>query len=376
MRMAFVFLILAPFITTYVCAKEANSINSRLEALEKVKISGSFRMNYSYRDFNEGQRDREGDFNTNVVTLGVDTEASGIRFSAQYRWYNYMDTVHHMYIAMKPDDTSEIQIGVMKVPFGILPYESNNYWFGVPYYLGLNDDYDSGIKYATTRGQWNLQAAFYVGTEYSGSNTKRYSIDVINDGANSTNEETNQLNFRATYSLPNGELGVSTQYGQLYNNTTKKDGDHWAAALHHKATYGKIHTQFEVIRYEFNPENPAGISDDSIVVGAFSDSYEVASKGNIYVFNISYDVPVSIGSISNLNFYNDYSVLDKNKSGFKNSKINTLGVGFGAGDLWVNIDFIMAKNMLYLNGGRDSFTSATASTGWNTQFNINAGYYF
>ncbi len=210
MKVALFFLILAPFVTICVSAKEEKSIESRLKALEKVKISGSFRMNYSYRDFNEEQRDRDGDFDTNLISLGVDTEASGIRFSGQYRWYNYMDTVHHMYIAIRPDDISEVQIGVMKVPFGILPYESHNYWFGVPYYLGLNDDYDSGIKYATERGKWNLQTAFYVGTEYSGSNTKRYSIDVINDGANSTNEETNQLNFRATYSLPHGEFGIST----------------------------------------------------------------------------------------------------------------------------------------------------------------------
>ncbi|NRA24150.1 MAG: hypothetical protein HRU08_06680, partial [Oleispira sp.] len=153
----------------------AADVESRLNALEKVKISGSFRANFTIKDFDQDQQDRGGDANFNVFTLGVDTQSGGLRFSGQYRWYNYVDTLHHMFVAANLEENSEVQVGVMKVPFGILPYESNNYWFGIPYYLGFNDDYDSGIKYLTKAGDWDIQAAFYISSEFSAGNSKRYS---------------------------------------------------------------------------------------------------------------------------------------------------------------------------------------------------------
>ena len=42
----------------------------------------------------------------------------------------------------------------------------------------------------------------------------------------------------------------------------------------------------------------------------------------------------------------------------------------------MNVDFIMARNMLYLGGAADSFAQGNAADDWNTMFNINAGYYF
>ena len=356
---------------------------ARLQALEKVNISGSFRSNLTIKDYDDGQKERSGDANFNVFTLGVDTQSNGLRFSGQYRWYNYMDTIHHMFVASDIGEESEVQVGIMKVPFGILPYESNNYWFGIPYYLGFNDDYDSGIKYLTQSGKLDIQVGFYVSSEFAASNANRYSIDVLNSSGSGTstskvetNEETNQFNLRLAYELENGELGMSTQYGQLYNSTTEENGNQWAVALHHTAKFGAIQTQLEYIRYEFNPENPDGTDDDTITVGAFADKYEIAAKGDVAVINLSYDLPVAIGSISNLRFYNDYSHLVKEKSGFKDSQINTLGVAITAGSLYVNMDFIMAKNGIYGGGASDSYAQGVASNDWNTNFNVNAGYYF
>lgn len=359
-----------------------STVEDRLTALESVNISGSFRANFTIKDFDKNQQTRAGDMNFNVFTLGVDTKADGLRFSGQYRWYNYMDTVHHMYVAADFDTDSEVQAGIMQVPFGIQPYESNNYWFGIPYYLGFNDDYDSGIKYLTKSGPWHIQVAYYVSSEFSAGNANRYSIDVINTQAAGTtakvesNEETNQFNLRFAYQLDHGEVGLSTQMGQLYNSSTDKTGDQWAAALHHVGRYGALTTQVELISYQFNPKNPTGVDDETIVVGAFADSYEIAAKGNIGVFNVSYDVPVTYGAVSNLRFYNDYSHLDKDGKDFKESQVNTLGVGISASKLYVNVDFIMARNMLYLGGAADSFTQGNAADDWNTMFNINAGYYF
>ena len=37
-------------------------------------------------------------------------------------------------------------MGLTTVPFGILPYTGNNYFFNLSYYAGLEDDADMGDK--------------------------------------------------------------------------------------------------------------------------------------------------------------------------------------------------------------------------------------
>jgi len=360
------------------------SVEERLQALESVKFSGSFRFNYLIKDNDDSQKDRAGDAEFNLFNLGVDTESDGIKFSGQYRWYNYTDTVHHLYLGFENESGSELQLGLMKVPFGILPYESNNWWFGIPYYLGFNDDYDMGIKYLTKSGNWDIQAAFYISSEFSAGNTKRYSVDVISSSVNDTsttsdnssrNEESNQANLRLAYQLPSGEMGVSAQVGQLYNSAEEENGSRWAAALHHIAQYGNFHSQVELISYEFSPENPDGVSDDVIRVGALADSYEIAAKGNIYVLNLAYDVPINNSRISNLRFYNDYSHLEKDADDFTESQLNVTGVAITSGAVYTNVDFIMGRNILYISGARDGYAQGTDDD-WSTRFNINIGYYF
>ena len=352
------------------------TVEERLQALEKVKFSGSFRMNYVLKDNDDGQQDRAGDAEFNLFHLGVDTESDGIRFSGQYRWYNYTDTVHHMYLGFDDESGSEVQLGLMKVPFGILPYESNNWWFGIPYYLGFNDDYDMGIKYLSQQGNWDIQAAYYISSEFGATNTNRYSVDVISsDDASSANQESNQANLRVAYTLPAGEVGLSLQGGQLYNSAEEDNGSRWAAALHHLGSYGNFHTQLELIRYEFSPENPQGSNDDVIRVGALADSYEIAAKGSIYVLNLAYDVAVNNSRISNLRFYNDYSHLEKDADGFTESQLNVTGVGISAGAVYTSIDFVMGRNILYISGARDAYAQGTDDD-WSTRFNINLGYYF
>ena len=47
-----------------------------------------------------------------------------------------------------------MQVGVHQVPFGILPWASHNFYFQLPYYLGLEDDYDLGVKHILKQGEW------------------------------------------------------------------------------------------------------------------------------------------------------------------------------------------------------------------------------
>ncbi|WP_420591650.1 hypothetical protein [Bacterioplanoides sp.] len=358
---------------------ELEDLKKRVEALEKLNISGSFRMNYRLRDDNDSEKDRGGDSSFNLFNLKVDTESNGIRLSADYRWYDGLETVHHSYIATDVDENSEIQLGITKVPFGIFPYESNSWWFGIAYYLGLTDDYDTGIKYITQNGKWNIQAAYFGGTEYQDNRTARYSYDVISstDGS-SKNEEDGTLVTRVAYSFDSsGELGLSARVGQIYNTTEEKHGSQWAASLHHIGKYGGFTTQTQVTRYEYDLENPEGTDSDVVHLGGgVGGSFNIAAKANLYTFNVSYDVPVANSRISNLRFYNDYSHMVKDGTNFEDSQLNTTGVAISAGAVYANIDVIAGRNARYISGGADSYAQGTAKKDWGTRFNINVGYYF
>ena len=92
--------------------------------------------------------------------------------------------------------------------------------------------------------------------------------------------------------------------------------------------------------------------------------------------NLSYDLPVDFGPITKLTFYNDYSILVKDEDDFEDSKVNTLGFLISADPIYTYVDLIMGKNMIYLDGPRDSLAAGDKGHGWNTRFNVNVGYYF
>jgi hypothetical protein len=178
-------------------------------------------------------------------------------------------------------------------------------------------------------------------------------------------------------SLGSTEVGLSGQYGQLYNSITDDKGDRWAGAVHLNGFYGPFNLMLQAARYEYHPENPTGVDDDQILMGAFAVAAPVASEGTVYVANVAYDLPVEWGPISKLTFYNDYSILVKDEDDFNDSQINTLGCLVTAGPVFTYIDYILGKNAQFLGGGSEAFGAATDSDDdWNARFNINVGYYF
>ncbi|MFO8085411.1 MAG: hypothetical protein R6U27_13955 [Desulfobacterales bacterium] len=346
-----------------------------------IKIGGALRVNYAHQSFSEASESKKGDMAFDIFRLDIDGSYNDLLISAQYRWYSYQDVIHHGWIGYNFSEKWQGQLGVTQVPFGLLPYASHNWWFGVPYYVGLEDDYDMGLKLIRSDGPWDLQMAFFKNEEWgNASKLERYSYDVVR-ALGQENEETNQFNLRLAYTFKHGsfgstELGVSGQWGQLYNNTTDDEGDHWAAAAHLNGFYGPFNLMLEAIRYEYNPENPPGIDNDIIMMGAFADAFPVAAEGSIYVANLSYNFPVDWGPITSLTFYDDYSILVKDESDFENSQINTLGCLISANPVYVYVDLIMGKNMIYLDGPQDSLAAGNRGHGWHTRFNVNVGYYF
>lgn len=356
------------------------------KSTDHIKVGGAVRFNYRYDDDtrgNEASKDRGGDLKFDLFRLDVNGSYSDVLVSAQYRWMEGMNFIHHGWVGYNFTDTLGAQLGLTQVPFGILPYASHNWWFGIPFYLGFEDDYDLGLKLIQRSGPWDLQLAFFKNGDFgNAADLERYSYDLAVQG-DQQNEETNQFNARLAYTIQHGELGstelgLSGQWGQLYNRVTKDKGDQYAGAAHLNGKYGRFNLMLEAIQYEFDPRNPDGVSDRTVLVGAFNFAHEIAAKGTIYVANLSYDVPVNWGPVTNLTFYNDYSRLVKDASEFEDSEINTLGCLVTAGPVYTYIDFIMGKNAAFIGaGGVDGFAGGQhRDDGWNTKVNINVGYYF
>lgn len=359
-------------------AKEAVSEPQQEADKDGIDFVGALRFNYAWRDFDESQKDRRGDVGFDLFRIGAEGRKDNWLISAEYRFYSYMDTIHHGWIGYDFGDAGQAQFGISQVPFGLLPYDSHNYWFGVPYYLGLSDDYDAGLKYIRQKGPWDLALAFYKNAELGdASDLERYSFDPVTVGA-ARNEEANTVNARLAYTLGRDsdcshEFGLSGQWGQLHNRDTGDNGHHWALAGHWDNRCGRWNFQLEAGRYGYDPRNPAGVSRDSITLGAFATSYEAAAHGSFGVANIAYNVPLRAGPIQLLTCYNDFSVLHKDEKSFKKSYLNTTGCAFSVGPVFTYVDLIRARNMVFFGDGS---LAGGGSDDWETRFNVNVGYYW
>ena len=345
------------------------------------KVGGALRFNYRNTSYNESQKAKGGDATFDIFRLDVNGSYNNLLVSAQYRWYPYMDVIHHGWVGYNFSKDLQGQLGITQVPFGLLPYASHNWWFGVPYYLGLADDYDMGLKFKYTPGPLDLQLAFFKNGEWGDpGKLERYSFDLVTAG-DQQNEETNTLNARLAYTFkPSAktsiEVGLSGMFGQMYNGATDSFGTRWAVGPHVNAKFGPFGVQLEAIRYKYDPENPEGVSDDTVLLGAFAGSYPVASEATVLVGNLSYDIPVKWGPITGLQLYNDFSMSIKEESDWEDSYINTLGCMFSANPIYVYVDLVMGKNMVWLGGPGNALAEGDPDSEWNALFNINVGYYF
>ncbi|MBZ0256702.1 hypothetical protein K8I31_11610, partial [bacterium] len=319
----------------------------------------------------------------------VEFEWENLIGSAEYRYYYYFDYdqdtsfLHHGWLGYKLTDQDQIHLGVHQVPFGILPYASHNWFFQLPYYVGLEDDYDLGVKYIHQDDNWNLQLAYYAEDEgnYIGDSedSARYSYDLVAEGA-SQNIEENQFNIRYAYTWEHSEghsteLGVSLQLGQVHNRAANDDGNQYAAGLHVNEYWNQWNLMAEIIRYEYSLRNPPGVGNDFVLMGAYDFPYEVASRANLYTIGLSYTIPVEHEYIDSVTLYDDFSILDKDQSRFADSFQNVVGASVSAGNFFIYFDIASGKNQPWLG---PIWTDALSSGGddeWYTRFNINIGFY-
>jgi len=343
-----------------------------------ITIGGALRFNAVWKGFDEDNRNRRGETGLDLFRINVDGALEDFLVSAEYRFYSFMNTIHHGWIGRDFDEWGRVEAGITKVPFGLLPYASHSFWFGIPYYIGLGDDYDLGVKYVLDRDAWNFQLAFFKNEELaSAGDLGRYSYDLVTVGE-ARNEETNTVNARLAYTFGKGsgcsqEVGASGRWGELFNRDTDRRGDQWAAALHWDADCGRWNPQIEVGRYQYDPSNPVGVSDDAMTFGAFEAAHQVASEGTFAVANLAYNFPVPFYWMDALTCYNDLSVLHKDESSFRTSILNTTGCVVRVGPTYTYLDVIQGENALFLGDGS---LAGDGSAEWETRLNLNVGYYW
>ncbi len=362
----------------------------------EIDVGGAVRFQYVLEDYNDASKENNGTFEMDTVRLNFDGTVGDVILSAEWRWYQYMTSIHHAWAGYDFTDSLQGQVGVNQVPFGVTPYNSHSFFFSSNYYLGLEDDYDFGTKLIYDEGPLNIQGAFYWGDELGSGDSflgfdsgdfpdglnDRYSYDIVgvrpqDEGAYATPSsyafDSNVLNGRVAYTLGHGtdyttEIGVSGQYGDVVDETSSSIGDQSAWAAHLVGNYGPWNVQLQATEYEYDMDNNSG----RMAVGAYDFFDTISSEATSYTANVAYSLPVKWGPVSNLTFYNDYSLVTDKSADLEDTWMNVSGVAVTSGGLYTYIDLILAENQPFIGGTMDSATEP----GTNTRFNINFGYYF
>jgi len=327
----------------------------------------------------------------------VDARTAGVDLSFEYRFYpdGGYHMIHHGWLGYGFNEDLYMKLGVSQVPFGITSFASHSWWFQVPYYVGLEDDYDIGLKFDYT-GIDNLELnfAYFHSMEPAGSGSSdlpdsRYSYDIVGTADGAPMKEGPQFNVRVAYNLSEDwEVGVSGQFGSnLYDQdydftaggpANYDDSENTSAfAAHVAGNFGDgFNFKGEFISYDYGAVSTNGNDADHVQMGAYGATYNVASKANIWVAGLAYSIPVEWGPISNIQPYVDYSVITKDADGFENTEHLVPGMLITAGSIYTYVDYAMGKNNAWLGSWTNGLAAGSPDAEWESRFNINIGYYF
>ena len=351
----------------------------------KVEIGGALRFNYNYSSWKESQKDRGGDFGYDLFRLNVDGSYKGIYARFEYRLYADVfggDFLKEGVVGYNFDEKNKMEFGLAKVPFGIERYNSHNFFFNLPYYVGLEDDYDMGITFTHTDERLEYHLGYFKNAEeevfadVSEHTSNRYAYDIVG-----RNKEIHQANAKLIYKplsdYPAHRFGVSGQYGGIYNLDTKETGDRYALAFHYEYKTEDWFIKGQALTASFNPKNAPGESRRSILMGAFGAPYEVATEFEIYNIGISRILDINTKLVKHIEVYNDFGYMRKRNSGYEDSYMNVLGFLFSSGPIFCFVDYAAGYNHSWLGGDYvDDFSTGDPDAKWEARFNINIGYYF
>lgn len=372
-----------------------------------LHVGGAVRYNILLQDYESEIDGNSGQFTFDTWRLNVTYDnPDGIGLNFEYRFYPTFGThfIKQGWLEYDVSETTQAQLGVTQVPFGNIQYNSNNWWFSLPYYVGLEDDHDMGLKFTRTTDNWQWDAAYFFQPEPEGppaafgtGGSGRYSYDVI-PGEDASLTERNQFNIRGAYQLENGEVGASAQFGQLYNTSNNETNGKYALAAHADFTFGNFGVMPQVLYYGMDAANDDGDDLSTVFMGAYAIPYEVSTEAMIATLGLSYSYDVDFGPVTNLTFYNDFSYMQNSvgegetllasdetltlDDNFQSTIQNITGFLLTAGPVFTYFDIAQGVNQPWLT---DSFGTGVGpghedlglgESEYNIRYNINIGFYF
>ncbi len=345
------------------------------------RLGGALRGNYTYGDYpgtaGPSRGSRGGNFELDTFRLNLDAKYNGWISSAEYRWYDGYNFVHHLW-AGYADEANRVEIGVTRAPFGPGDYGVSQSWFfDQHYYVGLSDDMDLGVKYTRQAGDWTLDAAYFARSEWNGNgasrDSARYSYDVVKTDTGGYAEE-HQFNLRAIHHWQGDgwsvDAGASGRFG-LLDGRGGEEGHHYAASLHTVAKHGNWTLAAQATRYEYSLSDNAEL----VPMGAYDYAADVAAKAWILAASLSYHLETpGIGFLDYVVPYVEYSSIIKDERGFNNSDLLVIGAAWASGGWYIYTDVAFSDGNFFV-GNKGDF-GANADDGWQYRININLGYYF
>ena len=352
---------------------------------EGITFGGAIRTNYSYTSYDDGNKNRGGDFDFDIFRINMSGEVGGITLNSEIRFFDYMTAIKYAYAGYQFSENWQVQAGITKVPFGNQSYNSQNYFFSTNYYLGLEDDFDLGVVFKRSiADNWQFDVGFFKNDELGGvdgyvdNRSDRYSYDIVGirgEGEGIYDEpseglgEYNTLAGRFAYHFASGEVktevGVSALQGGIHNGE-KRAGDYQAWAVHTSSQYRNWHLQLQHSQYDYDIGQA-----DRLAVGAYSFYDSIAADAKSTTLNVAYDMAVDFGPVTDLQFYNNFGLVYDKSDDSENTMMNVLGMSVAAGGLFTYFDFVHAKNQPFIGG-----SAAGDSDETEQRFNINIGYYF
>ncbi|AOM80714.1 hypothetical protein BFS30_09930 [Pedobacter steynii] len=347
----------------------------------QLKIGGALRFNYNLSSWKKEQIKRGGDFGLDMFRINADASYKKLDFHAEYRFYAKSSGGSFLkdgYLTYHFNDSTNLAIGLVQNPFGNTTYNSHNWFFNLPYYLGFEDKASMGIRFHQHSKRWSYDLAFFKNAmeldfgDQTEIDPSRYSNDVAG-----RNKEINQGNLKMEYLLSdNKRIGISGMLGGVYNIPTGQMGSRWAAAIHTDLSFGKLNLKLQSMYYQYHSADSAQYRD-VLSLAAYGSAYEVATKAYLHTASFAYSLPVKLGPVTAVTFYENYSYMNKPQSGFADSQMNVLGGMVTAGNLVTYIDWASGRNQPWLGPEwQNGLSSGDSGSKWHSRFNINIGYYF
>jgi len=350
-----------------------------------IQVGGAVRTNFSHTTYDDGNKNRGGDFDFDIFRLNLSGNVGDVILDAEIRFFDYMTTVKYAYVGYQFADNWQVQTGITQVPFGNWPYNSHNYFFSTNYYLGLEDDHDLGILVKRqVADNWQIDLGFFKNDELGGvdgyvsNRADRYSYDVVGgrpleqdiyadptQALGEYNTFSGRFAYHTTLAGVQTELGLSALHGGLHDGQ-RRAGDYYAWGLHLNSHYQNWNVQLQHTEYAYNVDNI-----QQMAVGAYGFYDSIAAEAKSSTVNVAYSLPLSWGPVTGLQFYNNYGLVYDKSDNTANTMMNVTGFSVAAGGLFTYFDLVHARNQPFVGGSVAGNAEET-----ERRFNINIGYYF